>query len=123
MKNFEKNISFLMGKFNITREQAIELINFDSGAAKPSEKPKPLENNIQPQKKKGGITEEELVSIEKILTAGFSDGKSFKNKDVSSVIGEELGLSAQSVPSRLKRLVERGFLEDLGGSPKTYKIK
>ena len=33
-----------------------------------------------------------------------------------------MGVSRYTISRRLKQLVEEGFLEDLGGSPKSYKV-
>lgn len=121
MKRKNQDVQFLMSKLNITKEQALELIAFDTNMPK-----EPVEGEIVVKKvaktKKGGIKPEELEAMKELLKAGYSDGTPFKNKDISTVMQNELGLSSRSTPSRLKRLVEEGFLEDLGGSPKSYKI-
>ena len=116
----EKDIIYLVNELNISREDAIELIKFDSNIKEEAsiiieEKPP------KAPAKKGGITEEELESIKTLISAGFPS-ESFKNKDLSVVVKEELGITASALPSRLKRLVEQGFLEDIGGSPKSYKM-
>lgn len=121
MKRKNQDVQFLMSKLNITKEQALELIAFDTNMPK-----EPVEGEIVVKKvaktKKGGIKPEELEAMKELLKAGYSDGAPFKNKDISTVMQNELGLSNRSTPSRLKRLVEEGFLEDLGGSPKSYKV-
>lgn len=121
MNRREVDISFLMSQLNITREQAINLIAFDAGTVfeSPVSYPSQTSKNIV---KKSGIQEDELSKIKEILSAGFSNGESFKSRDVSEVIAEELSITTRAVPSRLKRLVESNFLEDIGGSPKSYKI-
>ena len=110
-----------MSKLNITEEQALELIAFDSNMPK-----EPVEGEIVVKKvaktKKGGIQVEELEAMKELLKAGYSDGTPFKNKDISTVMQNELGLSNRATPSRLKALKEEGFLEDLGGSPKSYRV-
>lgn len=116
----EKDIVYLVNELNISREDAIELIKFDSNIKEETtiiveEKPP------KAPAKKGGITEEELEGIKTLISAGFPS-ESFKNKDLSVVVQEELGITASALPSRLKRLVEQGFLEDIGGSPKSYKM-
>lgn len=116
----EKDIIYLVNELNISREDAIELIKFDSNIKEEAsiiieEKPP------KAPAKKGGITEEELEGIKTLISAGFPS-ESFKNKDLSVVVQEELGITASALPSRLKRLVEQGFLEDIGGSPKSYKM-
>lgn len=121
MKRKNQDVQFLMSKLNITKEQALELIAFDTNMPK-----EPVEGEIVVKKvaktKKGGIKPEELEAMKELLKAGYSDGTPFKNKDISTVMQNELGLSSRATPSRLKRLVEEGFLEDLGGSPKSYKV-
>lgn len=121
MKRRNQDVQFLMSKLNITKEQALELIAFDTNMPK-----EPVEGEIVVKKvaktKKGGIKPEELEAMKELLKAGYSDGTPFKNKDISTVMQNELGLSSRATPSRLKRLVEEGFLEDLGGSPKSYKV-
>lgn len=121
MKRKNQDVQFLMSKLNITEEQALELIAFDSDMPK-----QPIEGEVVVKKvtktKKGGIQVEELEAMKELLKAGYSDGTPFKNKDISTVMQNELGLSNRATPSRLKRLSEEGFLEDLGGSPKSYKV-
>lgn len=121
MKRKNQDVQFLMSKLSITKEQALELIAFDTNMPK-----EPVEGEIVVKKvaktKKGGIKPEELEAMKELLKAGYSDGTPFKNKDISTVMQNELGLSSRATPSRLKRLVEEGFLEDLGGSPKSYKV-
>lgn len=121
MKRKNQDVQFLMSKLNITKEQALELIAFDTNMPK-----EPVEGEIVVKKvaktKKGGIKPEELEAMKELLKAGYSDGTPFKNKDISTVMQNELGLSSRATPSRLKRLVKEGFLEDLGGSPKSYKV-
>lgn len=116
----EKDIVYLVNELNISREDAIELIKFDSNI---KEETTIIVEEKSPKApaKKGGITEEELEGIKTLISAGFPS-ESFKNKDLSVVVQEELGITASALPSRLKRLVEQGFLEDIGGSPKSYKM-
>ena len=116
----EKDIIYLVNELNISREDAIELIKFDSNI---KEEASIIVEEKSPKApaKKGGITEEELEGIKTLISAGFPS-ESFKNKDLSVVVQEELGITASALPSRLKRLVEQGFLEDIGGSPKSYKM-
>lgn len=116
----EKDIVYLVNELNISREDAIELIKFDSDI-KEEDSIIVEEKTPRAPAKKGGITEEELEGIKTLISAGFPS-ESFKNKDLSVVVQEELGITASALPSRLKRLVEQGFLEDIGGSPKSYKM-
>ena len=123
MKRKNQDVQFLMSKLNITEEQALELIAFDSNMPK-----EPVEGEVVvkkvPKTKKGGIQVEELEAMKELLKAGYSDGTPFKNKDISTVMQNELGLSNRATPSRLRALKEQGFLEEAGNSsPKVYKIK
>lgn len=106
-----------------TIEQAYEVFVYDNGVAKTT---KPVEGEVlieRPKKnKKGGIQLEELAEMKSILITLYQNGESFKNADLDG-LREELGLSARQTPSRLKKLAEEGFLLDLGGSPKSYKLK
>ena len=43
-------------------------------------------------------------------------------KKTSEEIGNIMGVSRSTISRRLSQLVKEGFLEDLGGSPKSYKI-
>ena len=116
----EKDIVYLVNELNISREDAIELIKFDSNI-KEETSITVEEKTPKAPAKKGGITEEELEGIKTLISAGFPS-EPFKNKDLSVVVQEELGITPSAIPSRLKRLVEQGFLEDIGGSPKSYKM-
>lgn len=64
------------------------------------------------------IKTSEVDGIIDIIAANF-DGIEFQNKDLSPLVKD---LTARQIPSRLKRLVDAGKLQDLGGSPKKYKL-
>ncbi len=64
------------------------------------------------------ITDLELQTILSIADEHFPDS-AFKNADIAPLIPK---LTARQTPSRLKKLVDQGYLEDLGGSPKSYKV-
>ena len=118
----EERIALFMEKCHISREEAEELYKFDMQVDKTN---KPTEGEIIVKKvtraTKKGITEEELVEMLEILQATFFD-KKFKNSDLNDVRAV-MDLSARQTPSRLKKLVEQGELEDLGGSPKSYCLR
>lgn len=116
--SLEKDINYLMDKLNIARETALDLIKFDQ----PNAIEKVEVTETKKRKKKTGITEDELVQLKDNLKL-ITKGEKFQNKDISGVIEEEFGIGPRALPSRLKKLVEQDFLEDLGGSPKTYKVK
>lgn len=118
----EERIALFMEKCYISREEAEELYEFDIQVDKTN---KPTEGEIIVEKvtrtAKKGITEEELVEMLEVLKATFFD-KKFKNSDLNDVRAV-MDLSARQTPSRLKKLVEQGELEDLGGSPKSYCLR
>jgi hypothetical protein len=64
------------------------------------------------------VTTSEVSGIMDIIEANFS-GVEFQNKDLSPLVKD---LTARQIPSRLKKLVDAGKLQDLGGSPKKYKL-
>jgi len=69
-------------------------------------------------KTKSKIKSEETDNILLVAAERFGN-KPFKNADIAPHIKD---LSARQVPSRLKKLVESGHLQDLGGSPKAYQL-
>lgn len=120
----EKKIKTIMSALNLNRHDAIELLEFDAkiDRAKGNEIV-PGEVVVPKLTKTGtkkGITDEELEQMTALIKAQFAD-KDFKNKDLT-LIQEELNLTARQTPSRLKKLVGKGILKDLGGSPKSYKL-
>ena len=66
------------------------------------------------------IKTSEVDGIIDIIAANFT-GTAFQNKDLSPLVSD-LGLTSRQVPSRLKKLVDAGKLQDLGGSPKKYQL-
>lgn len=120
----EEIIKKFMSALNISREAALELYNYDERVEKSN---KPVEGEVVVKKipktsKKKGIQKEELDAMKDLLSKMFPNGEEFKNSQLSPLC-EELNLTNRQTPSRLKALKEEGFLEDLGGSPKKYKIK
>jgi hypothetical protein len=79
----------------------------------------PKEKSIGKTRKKTEVKSQEVDSVMQIIVERFSN-QSFQNKDLSPHITD---LSSRQIPSRLKKLVDGGKIEDLGGSPKTYKLK
>lgn len=77
---------------------------------------------IKPKKVSKGIQPGEVEMMFADILKTFGD-KPFKNKDLSNVaLPEKWSLTNRQTPSRLKKLVAAGKLEDLGGSPKSYKV-
>lgn len=74
------------------------------------------------RKKASKITDSELTIMYDSLKEFFKD-KDFQNRDLDGAgLLEKWSLTNRQTPSRLKKLVASGKLEDLGGSPKTYKV-
>lgn len=121
-----KTIATILDKLKLANiEEAYEVFSYDCAIEK-SPMNKAIEGEVVVQKpkktKKTGIQLEELDAMKTILSTLYSDGEEFQNKDLNG-LREELDLNARQTPSRLKRLVEEGFLEDVGGTPKKYKVK
>ena len=124
----EERINKLSTELNISPEDVKEIFHYEAEeTVKPDQKPmKAVENTVlwvagTTTSGKTQITEESLVELEELLRA-LKGTEAFQNKDLS-IISESLGLTPRQMPSRLKRLVANGVLEDLGGSPKHYKLK
>jgi hypothetical protein len=64
------------------------------------------------------IKSEDLDLVLVRIAENFGTG-SFQNKDIAPFITE---FSSRQIPSRLKKLVDAGKLQDLGGAPKTYAL-
>lgn len=114
---------FIAEKLGISLEEALEVIEFDKAIDKANSKP--IEGEVvvakAAPKAKGGIKEDELTALAETIKSHLSD-KEFQNKDLAHFLSD-LGLTNRQTPSRLKKLAEIGVLEDLGGSPKKYKLK
>lgn len=87
----------------------------------PAAAPTPVTPAKPKKKAKSAISDSELDTMFVDIEATFGD-KSFKNKDLGDLL-DKWGLSARQTPSRLKKLVDAGLLQDLGGSPKSYQVK
>lgn len=76
----------------------------------------------KPRKKSKGIQNDELTMMADSIKEVFG-GEVFMNRDFAAKgLIEKWGLTARQTPSRLKKLVGMGILEDCGGSPKSYKV-
>lgn len=74
------------------------------------------------RKKSSKITDSELTIMYDSLKEYFKV-ESFQNRDLAGAgLLEKWSLTNRQTPSRLKKLVAAGKLEDLGGSPKSYKV-
>ena len=108
----------------ISFNEAVDLILFDMYEADEEtveeEASKAEEKKAKAEKKaKVGIQEDELEMIKEVIKAEFPE-REFKNKELHIFVSDKL--SVRQTPSRLKRLVNEGFLVDCGGSPKSYKL-
>jgi len=116
-----KEIDYLVEKLEISIVEAMELIEFDTkeidGIMKEENKERQA-NKEKPKPK--GIQENELDYIMNIIVEKFS-GMEFTNKNLYTYTADKF--SIRQTPSRLKKLVESGKLENLGGVPSKYKIK
>jgi len=99
-----EDVSTLVTQLDINADTA-PLASWQGGST-PTTKSKP----------KSKINDAELHRILDVIRKNF-DATEFQNKDLSPLID---GLTARQVPSRIKKLVDSGFLTDLGGSPKKY---
>lgn len=110
-------------KNELSLEEAIDLREFDKFDAEKLddfEKEKKQEKKEKDKTKKG-ITEQEVIDLfNNVIKIAFKD-KTFQNKDFHKLVSDIY--TNRQTPSRLKKLKELGYLEDLGGSPKQYKIK
>lgn len=115
-----KIIDELVEKLELTLDEAIQTRAFDKFESdKQTDKEKEIkEKNKKVQPKK--ITNEEIDDLFQIVKENL-EGKEFKNKDFHLLVHDKY--TNRQTPSRLKKMVERGYLEDLGGTPKSYKIK
>ena len=68
--------------------------------------------------KKSKIDDSQLSAILSVIKTNFEQTE-FQNKDLASLVE---GLTVRQIPSRLKRLADAGQIQDLGGSPKKYKL-
>lgn len=112
-----KEIDKMVEKLELSIAEAIELRafdKFDSNKKTEEEKKKPK----TPPKKK--ISEEEVQELFNLIKIKFKD-EPFQNKNFHLLVADKY--SNRQTPSRLKKLVNLGLLEDLGGTPKKYKVK
>ena len=107
--------------------EAIELREFDKFEAdkESSEEKEEKKAKVQAKKDKkeqSTITSESNLKwiFEEVILVAFK-GKEFKSKDLWKLVSDKF--SNRQTPHALKKLASEGKLEDLGGSPKTYKIK
>lgn len=117
-----KLIDDMVEKLELTLEEAIDLREFDKfDSDKKTDFEKEQKEIKKAKNAKPKITGDEIQDLfENVIKIAFKD-KEFKNKDFHLLVADKY--SNRQTPSRLKKMVENGWLEDLGGSPKTYKVK
>ena len=107
--------------------EAIELREFDKfhadkETAKEKEEKKAIKKAKKEKKEQNTITSESNLKwiYEEIILVAFKD-KEFKSKDLWKLVSDKF--TNRQTPHALKKLAIQGKLEDLGGSPKIYRIK
>lgn len=116
-------IDFLMEKLDkLTLSEAIELREFDKFDAERATDFEKEQKEIKKVKNaKVVITGDEIDELfETVVKIAFSEKEFFQNKDFHILVADKY--SNRQTPSRLKKMREKGYLEDLGGSPKKYKV-
>lgn len=107
--------------------EAIELREFDKFYAdketmEEKEEKKAIKKAKKEKKEQSTITSESNLKwiYEEIILIAFKD-KEFKSKDLWKLVSDKF--TNRQTPHALKKLAAQGKLEDLGGSPKIYRIK
>lgn len=107
--------------------EAIELREFDKfhadkETAEEKEEKKAIKKAKKEKKEQSTITSEGNLKwiYEEIILVAFKD-KEFKSKDLWKLVSDKF--TNRQTPHALKKLASQGKLEDLGGSPKKYRIK
>lgn len=70
-------------------------------------------------------TKEVKVITEKgieIILAMREHEENYNNVFTSKIIGESIGKNGKAVAGSMRKLIENGFVENLGGSPKSYAL-
>lgn len=111
-----KEIDKMVEKLELSISEAIELRAFD----KFESNKKTEEEKKKPKTQKKKISEEEVKELFNLIKIKFKD-EPFQNKNFHLIVADKY--SNRQTPSRLKKLVNLGLLEDLGGTPKKYKVK
>ena len=107
--------------------EAIELREFekfhaDKETVEEKEEKKAIKKAKKEKKEQGTITSESNLKwiYEEIILVAFKD-KEFKSKDLWKLVSDKF--TNRQTPHALRKLAQQGKLEDLGGSPKKYRIK
>lgn len=120
-------IENMVARLQLSLAEAIELREFDKFHAdkKTIEEKEEKKAKVQANKDKkeqSTITSETNLKwiYEEIILVAFKD-KEFKSKDLWKLVSDKF--TNRQTPHALKKLASQGKLEDLGGSPKKYRIK
>lgn len=108
-----KNPEYYMKKLDITYEEAVEVIAFDKEAESIMKEEKKVEKANKPKVKKVGIVASDLDFLKDIINKNFTPEQLFQNKELAMLAHERF--TARQTPSRLKKLVEEGFLKSTPG--------
>lgn len=122
-----KLIDEMVQKLELNLIEAIELREFDKFDAEKETSDEKEEKKAKVKAKKDKKEQSTITSesnlkwiYEDVILVAFKD-KEFKSKDLWKLVSDKF--SNRQTPHALKKLASEGKLEDLGGSPKTYKIK
>lgn len=118
-----QEIDKMVDKLELSIDEAIELREFDKFE---SEEKTTFEKEQKELKKskniKVKITADEIDDLfQNVVKPAFSEKEFFQNKDFWRLVADKY--SNRQTPSRLKKMEEKGYLENLGGTPKKYKVK
>lgn len=118
-----KLIDEMVEKLELNLAEAIELREFDKFE---SDKKTDFEKEQKEIKKaknaKAKITDDEIDDLfNNVVKIAFGGKEYFQNKDFHLLVADKY--TNRQTPSRLKKMKEKGYLEDLGGSPKKYKVR
>lgn len=118
-----KLIDEMVEKLELSINEAIELREFDKFDSDKQTSFEKEQKEIKKEKNaKPKITGDEIDDLFfNVVKIAFKDKEFFQNKDFWKLVSDKY--SNRQTPSRLKKMKEKGYLEDLGGSPKKYKVK
>lgn len=118
-----KLIDEMVEKLELSINEAIELREFDKFDSDKKTDFEKEQKEIRKEKNaKPKITNDEIDDLFfNVVKIAFSESEFFQNKDFWKLVSDKY--SNRQTPSRLKKMKEKGYLEDLGGSPKKYKVK
>lgn len=118
-----KQIDKMVEKLGISLAESIKLREFDKFESdKKTEFEKEQKEIKKAKNAKTKITDDEIDDLfNNVVKLAFSNREYFQNKDFHLLVADKY--TNRQTPSRLKKMKEKGYLEDLGGSPKKYKVR